>query len=183
MNIEKFENPQRIKEIDLTNSLIKAGIREDDVLCDYGAGTGIFAVEAAKLTRSKVYALDMSDEMLEFARGKVESKGVGNVEIVKVGADEIPLSDRMVDIFYMVTVLHHIEKLDSFLLEVKRVLKPGGKVMIVEFKKIVSPMGPPIEHRISEVEAAELFRRIGYESLMEESLSENLFLQVYVCES
>jgi ubiquinone/menaquinone biosynthesis C-methylase UbiE len=62
--ISKFENPVRLAELNPQQTLVKLGFKEGMQLCDIGAGTGIFSFEAAKLTSEKIYALDISSDML-----------------------------------------------------------------------------------------------------------------------
>lgn len=176
--ITKLENPQRIKEIDIVNSLKIANIKETDVVCDYGAGTGIVAIEAGKLTRSKVYAMDMKSEMIDIINSKITENKLDNVETVKVKADEIPLEDHSVDLFVMVTVLHEISEIPKFVQKIKNVLKSEGRVLIIDFYKKDTPMGPPASHRISAYQAARHFFReeINIESQCE--LGENMYLLV-----
>lgn len=173
--IEKLENPNRIKALDIVGSLIRAGIKETDVICDYGAGTGIFTIEAAKLSRQRVYALDMSQQMIDFLEQKCIAQGILNVQVKKVEADCIDLPKQSIDLFILVTVLHEINDIPSFIKAIKTVLKPEGRVMVIDFKKVVSSFGPSIEDRISAYQAARHFLREGIELEKQFDLSEHFY--------
>jgi len=60
----KFENPVRIKELKPIETLIRIGLKENHVVCDIGAGSGIFTIPASMITKNKVYALEINDAML-----------------------------------------------------------------------------------------------------------------------
>lgn len=59
--ISKLENPVRLAELDPAATLIRAGFRENMVLCDIGAGTGIFTFPATQISSEKIYTLEISD--------------------------------------------------------------------------------------------------------------------------
>lgn len=124
----KFENPARLDELKPFETLQKIRLEEGYFVCDIGAGTGIFTLPAARITKNKVYALDINEEMLAIIRGKIETESISNVELMKVKDDHLLLHDNVIDIALMVTVLHEIEDKTSFLKEVKRILKKGGKI-------------------------------------------------------
>lgn len=158
-NPMKFEHPERLKELDIVNTLKKASISSEDVVCDYGAGTGIFTIQAAKMTKNKVLALDMNSQMLQIISKKVAEAGLGNVETKEVKPDSINCDDNSVDLFLLVTVLHEIKEVPKFIEEVKRVLKSDGRVMLIDFHKKETPMGPPVSERMSQYQAARHFLR------------------------
>ena len=174
----KLENKDRIKEIDIIKCLTKAGIKNGDNLCDYGAGTGIITVDAASMTHGKVYALDHSQDMLDLIKEKIVEQDIYNIETIKIASNEISLPDKSIDIFYMVTVLHHIDNVPTFVQNIKKVLTDKGKVVIIEFYKKESQSGPPIGHRMSEKEIGNYFAPVNMHIKVEESLGENLYLMV-----
>lgn len=181
-HIERFENKERLAEINIKETLLKAGLTNQSVVCDYGAGTGILSVEAASMTSGKVYALDMSQEMLDIIESKIETNSIRNIETIKVEGDEISLPKNSIDIFMMSTVFHHISDPVKFLEKVKTVLKPNGKILIIEFHKKDSPTGPPVSHRMSPKEVEKHLVEAGFNYELEESLGENLyFMTLNIC--
>jgi len=176
--LNKMEEPRRLGEIQINKSLERAGLVNGHVVVDYGAGTGVFCVAAAKVTSGKVYALDMNPDALAVIEAKVKEEKLDNVEVVDIKPDQVPLEDGGIDLFMLITVLHEIDEVPDFVSEVKRVLKPGGRVMIIDFHKKESPIGPPIEHRVSPYQAARHFLRedITFEEQLD--LGDNLYLLV-----
>lgn len=154
--INKFENTNRIGELNPIETLKRVGFTENMVLCDIGAGTGIFSFPATEITHSNVYALEISDEMIELLELRKEERGATNLHVKKVISDILPLDNEICDMVLMVTVLQEIENTGLLLPEINRILKKTGKLVIIEFHKKVTPMGPPIEHRLSIEKVEEL---------------------------
>ncbi len=73
--IEKLENPARLEELAPENTLKRIGLEPGMTFADIGAGTGIFAIPAAKMTTEKVYALEISEEMIQLLNQRKKSPG------------------------------------------------------------------------------------------------------------
>lgn len=172
--IKKLENPERIRELNPTETLAKAGLKENMIVCDIGAGTGIFSLPAAKITNKEVYALEIADKMIDYLEEKKKKQKIDNLKIIKVQGDKLPLEDQSCHLAIMVTVYHEIENKIKMLEEIKRILKPQGSLLIVEFHKKTTKMGPPMEHRISENEVKDNLLITGF-SLTKEILNEENF--------
>ena len=147
---EKLENPARVLELDPQKTLQRIGIQEDSVLCDIGAGSGIFTIAAAMLTKNTVYALELDDDMLLLIQEKAKQRAIPNIKTVKVRSEQFDIADHSIDIAIIVAVLHEIPDKEGFLKSVKRMLKADGKTAVIEFHKKESPMGPPVAHRLSK---------------------------------
>ncbi len=96
---------------------------------DLGCGTGPVAEALAPFVR-KVFAVDGSEAMLDAARARLE--GFANVELCHGELESLPLEDRTLDAATLILVLHHLPDPAAVLAEVARVLKPGGKLLIVD---------------------------------------------------
>ena len=177
--INKFENPIRIAELNPKNTLIKTGFKENMVLCDIGAGTGIFSFTAAKISSNDIYALEISDSMIELLKNRMDEQNTKNLIIKKVDSVQLPLGSNSCDMAIMVTVLHEIEDKEYMLNEIKRVLKRKGRLMIIEFHKRKTPMGPPIDHRLSENYVEEICNNNELKTIEKFSLGENFYCAVF----
>ncbi|MEO8794891.1 MAG: bifunctional demethylmenaquinone methyltransferase/2-methoxy-6-polyprenyl-1,4-benzoquinol methylase UbiE [Daejeonella sp.] len=106
-------------------------------ILDVATGTGDLAFEAiSKLKPEKVIGVDISSGMLEVARHKIDKRGLSNVFEVRLGDSEKLLFED--DTFDAITVAYGVrnfENLDKGLSDMFRVLKPGGKTVILEFSK------------------------------------------------
>jgi len=178
----KLENPIRIAELKPAETLKIIGLQDNHLVCDIGAGSGIFTIPAAQLTREKVYAVDINDEMLSIISQKAVTEGIYNIELVKVKDNHFEIMDHSIDIALLVTVLHEIRKHDAFLAEIKRVLKDNGKIAVVEFHKRNTPMGPPIEHRMGKDEVIDWLKKIGFIVHKDFDLGDNFYCLLFQME-
>lgn len=177
--INRLENDARVKELNPTHTLIRAGFRAGMTLCDIGAGTGLFSFVAAEISKNDIYALEISEQMIELLAQRMLERNVKNLIIKKVDSDILPLDDNCCDMAIMVTVLHEVDNKESMLREVKRILKQLGKLMIIEFHNRKTPMGPPVEQRLAQKHVEELCNRIGLHTLCQNSLGDNLYIEVF----
>lgn len=177
--ILKFENVNRVAELNPIETLKRAGLNENMVVCDIGAGTGVFTFPATELTNNQVHALEISDEMIELLEIRKIERGIENLQINKVISERLPLNDAICDMTLMVTVLHEIGKPELLLNEIKRIQKPTGKLVIIEFHKKTTPMGPPEEHRMAAESIIELCDSNGFMVVDQFNLGDNLYCIVF----
>jgi len=177
--ISKLENPIRIAELDPKNTLIKSGLKENMILCDIGAGTGIFSFPATQISSNDIYALEINDSMIELLKSRTNMQKIPNLKILKINSSTFPLENGICDMVIMVTVLHEIENKELMLYEIKRVLKEKGKLLIIEFNKRETPMGPPIDNRISEEYVKEICINNGFKTIDKIILGDNFYSLVF----
>lgn len=161
-HMKKLDNPERRKLLPPHKLLELLEIQDNDILIDLGAGTGYFTIPAASLTRNKVYALDVEPQMLQYLGKRVEEQKLDNVELIEGAIERIPLAGQIADHVIDSFVLHEVEPLEKGLQEMGRVLKPGGKVLCVEWEKKQTEQGPPLHHRIQSNELAKAFGENGF---------------------
>jgi len=178
--ISKLENPIRLLELNPEETLKSVGFEEGMVLCDIGAGTGIFSVPAARISKNIIYALELSEEMIEIIENKKEKFVLSNLETKKVDSDILPLNDETCDFALLVTVFHEINQKEKMLKEIHRILKYNGKFIMIEFHKKETSMGPPMEYRISSEFVKEICESNGFKELETKSMGENLYLGRFV---
>lgn len=176
---DKLERPERLEELRPLETLRRIGVQADSVVCDIGAGTGIFTIPAASMTRNTVYALEVDQQMLDIIAAKAQQQGLGNVRGLNVHDNQVDIADGTVDVAIMVTVLHELETKTGLLEEYWRILKPGGKLAVIEFYKRETPMGPPMKMRLSEEDVEALLRPVGLEVTDRFDLSDNMYGLVF----
>jgi demethylmenaquinone methyltransferase/2-methoxy-6-polyprenyl-1,4-benzoquinol methylase len=110
---------------------------EPKTLLDMATGTGDMAILACRLLNpEKITGVDISAEMLDIGRKKIEKEGLANkIELVKGDGEAISFPDNSFDAVMVAFGVRNFEKLENGLSEMLRVLKPGGKLVILEFSK------------------------------------------------
>ncbi|OEG00243.1 methyltransferase [Vulcanibacillus modesticaldus] len=159
---------QRIKErkkiLPPEETLRKLHLRKGDIMADVGCGFGYFTFPASKIVGEdgKVYALDISQQMLDEVIEGIETNDINNVEIIKVAEDDLKLDDETITYVLLSTVLHEVDDAVYYLNEIKRILKSEGKIAIIDWEKKQSSYGPPVEDRLDKNEVRELLVQTGY---------------------
>jgi ArsR family transcriptional regulator len=108
--------------------LVPEGLRAVDV----GTGTGVFALELARLGL-RVIGVDRSSRMLEAARSRIEAAGAPDIELRPGDASALPLADAEVDAAFAHMVLQYLAAPGDALREMARVVRPGGLVVVADF--------------------------------------------------
>lgn len=120
-------------------------LRPDEVVADIGAGTGYFARRFVNHA-GKVFAVDIDPKLLEIA-----AKGApANLVTVLGSPDDPKLAPASIDTVFICDVLHHIENRPAYYAKLKQALKPGGRIVIVDFHKKKLPVGPPPEMKLDQ---------------------------------
>ena len=135
---------------------------------DIGCGPGYFTLPVAERVRpdGKVYALDIAPEMLEACRRRAEEQGLEKVIVtLQNGERELPLEDGSVDGAWLANVFHELEAPVEFLQEIRRILRPQGKLIVIDWKPIGMEMGPPLEHRVPLEAVRDALETAGFDGL------------------
>ncbi len=149
---------------DPTSNIAKLGITSGMKVVDMGAGSGFYTYEAAKIVGSsgRVYSVDVQKDLLERIRSVGVSNGLRNIEVIwgnieKLGGTKLKegIADRVISS----NVLFQIEKPDDFILEIKRILKPNGKVLVVDWNS-GSPLSP--KTLVPSMKAETMFEKAGF---------------------
>lgn len=140
------------------------------VFADIGCGPGFFVFPASEVVGKdgKVYAIDTQQEMLDELKKRNPSK---NVVILRSEETQLPVDSSTVDMILMAFVLHGVHHPVDFLREAKRILKPSGRLIVIDWEKKVEEKGPPFEERLPKEKAKEVFQQAGFEEIDTTSLN------------
>jgi len=132
-------------------------LKPTDVVADIGAGSGYFSRRFAKYA-AKVYAVDIDAGLL-----KIASKDApANMVTILSAPDDPKLPPASVDLVFFCDVLHHIDNRPAYYAKLRRALKPGGRIVNVDFYKKPLPLGPPLEMKLSEELVVDEFKAAGF---------------------
>lgn len=174
-NIEVLERKERRIWQNPEAILGRMKINPEDVAADLGCGSGFFTIPLSSKVQ-KVYGIDVQQEMLEALKQKIQCLEIENIEPLLLKGPLIPLEKESVDLIVSVNSLHEFDDKDSMIEEMKRILKAGGIVLIVDFKKETTEFGPPITIRVSKIQATKLFKQHGFILKKSEYLSYHYLL-------
>lgn len=147
-------------------------------IMDIGAGTGYFSFKMAT-KGANVIAADVDDRFLDYIKEKKAKIGDRLVTPRKTEYDDPLLAEKEVHHVIIVNTYHHIEDRIAYFKKVENGLKVGGTLIIVDYKKIKSPHGPPLEHRISYDKVVNELKEIGFTNLeIKKDMLENQYIIV-----
>jgi len=165
-----LQNGNELLKVDV---FTKIGLEENMQVGDLGCGNlAYYAFGAAKLIgrNGLVYAVDILKTALNAVENKARQDGIDNLKVVwsnleMVGATNIPASS--LDAAFIHNVLFQAGEHAGFLKETARLLKSGGKLMIIDWKKTGAPFGPPVEDRPDPEAVKALASQSGFKLLEE----------------
>lgn len=169
-------DPQRVQYNDPAQMLTALAVEPGHTVLDVGCGPGWFTIPAARLagSRGKVYALDVSPEMLAVLERRLRQARPGPAEdqkdlapaatrtepdsgsvprapvqlvLISEGASW-PLADNCCQRVLVANVFHEVDDVDKLLAELARVTRPDGLVLLADWRAEPTPMGPPMDHRL-----------------------------------
>lgn len=137
---------------------------ECSVFCEIGCGNGWFTVEAAKKGVGIAIAVDICQEALDELKERAQREGLTNIKLaIAEDVDEFPLPTDSVDVILLANVYSEIDPATNFLHEIRRILRPGSTIMVIDWKKEeTGGMGPVLEKRVDQQDVVDEFSFAGY---------------------
>lgn len=154
-----FSNPQK--------NIEQFGLGDDMRVADFGAGSGAYTLAAARavLGNGKVYAIDAKRELLARVGKEADDARLSNVEVLygdleREGGSN--LGDGTMDAVIASNILFQIEQKNIFAAEIRRVLRGGGRVLVIDWSQSFGGVGPEPDAVIREEDAKALFLSAGF---------------------
>lgn len=162
--IAMLEDPKRDEYQKPHEVLTALGLKPGETIADIGSGSGYFTLRFAAHVgdKGRVFAVDVDPEMIRHLNRRVRDAGVRNVQTVLAEPDDPLLPDASVDRFVVVDTWHHVEKPLDYLAHMKRMLKPGGQVVMIDFQKRELPLGPPLGMKIAREDLVRQMEAHGF---------------------
>jgi ubiquinone/menaquinone biosynthesis C-methylase UbiE len=162
-----LDRPEREDEEHPTKVIDALELKGGEVVADLGAGSGYFTFKLAPKVgeKGKVLAVDIQDEMIAELKKRIEKNKVANVETVQCTESDPKLPEEGVDIVLMVDVYHEIAFPYEVMAAIRKALKPGGRMVFVEYRK-EDPKVPIKEiHKMSIEQLKKEMAVVGLEHL------------------
>jgi cyclopropane fatty-acyl-phospholipid synthase-like methyltransferase len=130
-------------------------------VADIGAGTGYFATRLARVPGVSVIAVDIEPKMIDYIKARAKKEGLENITgvVAAAGAANLP---EPVDVILVVDTYHHLPNRPAYFRELRKSLKPGGRIAIVDFRKD-APEGPPVHFRFTPQQIEDEMKEAGYQ--------------------
>ena len=180
--VERFERPGREVYDQREEILAATGVRPGMAVADVGAGTGLYTRLFANAVgpKGKVYAVDISKNFIDNILRTAREQGLTNVEGIVNSQTDTKLPAASVDLVFLSDTYHHFERPGPILSSIRRALKPGGTLVVIDFRREPGRSAQWVmEHaRVGKDEAAREIAAAGFERVeARDFLKENYFLK------
>ncbi len=173
-----FDDPKRDAWQKPHEVITALALAPDAVVADIGAGTGYFAVRLAHFVpRGRVLAVDSEAAMVKHLETRAQKAGLANLKAV-LGRVDSPQLPEKVDLAMLVDVYHHIDRRETYFRTLRESLKPGGRVVVIDFNQ-TSPVGPPVKERISAGKVKAEMAAAGYRVKSEPAFLPNQYMIIF----
>jgi SAM-dependent methyltransferase len=152
---EWLERSERDSEEEPENALDALGTLTGMTVADVGAGSGYFTVRLASRVgpKGRVYANDLQPEMLRMLAARLARERISNVTLVQGAVDDPRLASSSLDLILLVDVYHEFAEPQKMLRAMRSALKPGGRLVLLEYRKEDPDVPIRFEHKMSVAEA------------------------------
>ena len=158
----RFDDPARAKWQKPEKTIASLGSLKGKTVADIGAGTGYFSFPIAKQAK-KVIAIDIDQRFLDYIAQKKQTQKIGdNIETRLTKPDSSGLKPGEADLVLIVDTYHHIEGRVEYFKKLKKGLSKDGVLVIIDFKKMKTPPGPPVEMRVAEDQVESELKSAGF---------------------
>lgn len=163
---EMFNYRARHPKFKADEIIRKLALRKRAVVADIGSGGGYFAIRFAETVGldGKIYAIDTNPKFLSHIAKVAGENKLTNIETISIKRNGLNLPEQSCDLIFLRNVFHHLDDPVAYFKTLKRFLKPGGKVAVIDYKKpksfsFISLLG----HYVEEGLILETMKKAGYE--------------------
>lgn len=163
--MHRLEDPDRLRWLPPAEVLAALGLQPGWSVADIGAGTGYFTLPIASAVgpSGRVFAVDVSPEMLERLHVRLAEAGILHVERIQAEASATHLPTASCHCVFLANVWHEFDDHPAVLAEARRILRPAGRIALLDWRPDVErEQGPPLEHRIAPKAARHSLEQAGF---------------------
>jgi ubiquinone/menaquinone biosynthesis C-methylase UbiE len=179
--IKALEDPAR-DAYQKPHEVIEAlALKPGEIVADIGSGSGYFTLRMAHHigATGHVYGVDVSADMIRHLNERIRDGGVLNASTILARPDD-PLLPQKVDRFVIVDVWHHVDDQAKYLALMKKQLKPGGQIVMIDFHKRDLPVGPPAAMKIAREDLIVQMEKAGFSVAREHTFLPYQYFVVFV---
>lgn len=134
--VKLLESERRVEALQVDKVVEALKVRPDDRVCDLGAGSGLFTRPMARKANGKgvVYAVDIDSELLKHVERTAQEQKLTNIKPI-LASETDPKLPEPVDLITIIDTLHHIGARGEYLKGLKKYLRPGGRVAVIDFSR------------------------------------------------
>lgn len=146
----------------------KLEIEKSSTIADIGSGGGFFTMKFAATTGldGTVYAVDTNAKNLEYIRKQAEDGGLNNVKAILVEGDFVGIHELSCDLCFLRNVYHHFTDPEEYFMNLKRFIKSGGRVAIIDYRKTNSLSFVNLTHHyVDEDKLINTLKKCGYKHI------------------
>jgi ubiquinone/menaquinone biosynthesis C-methylase UbiE len=159
---EWLERPERVEEERPDQVVDQMKLKPADVVADIGAGTGYFSFRISRVVKQgKVFAVDIQPEMLGVIEKRKKESKTDNVIAVKSEETDAKLPDNSVDVVLLVDVYHEFSFPREMMLSVVKAMKPGGRVVQIEYRGEDPDVPIKLLHKMTVAQARKEMAAVG----------------------
>lgn len=162
--LQKLNNPDRLLDLPPEHIWSRIGFETADVIVDIGAGTGYLTVPFLSQA-NKIFACDISDTMIAWMTENI-CPTYPNIIPLKMDDNSVPLEDGVADLVFMMNLHHELDDSGAMLEECHRLLKCGGKILIIDWKKEDMDQGPPKDIRCFPQDIVKETSNAGFKNIV-----------------
>jgi ubiquinone/menaquinone biosynthesis C-methylase UbiE len=179
--VAEFESPERDRSQKPDEVVAALKLRSADRIADIGSGTGYFTRRFAKAASAgTVFAVDLEPNMLRYIAKRARTEGQKNIVPVLALPDSPMLPSGSVDVIFICNTIHHIENRAAYYALLRESLAPGGRLVIVDFRKDAAlAEGPPPEMRLDRKELERELSQGGFRLLEEHDFLPDQYFVVF----
>ena len=166
-----LEDPQRDAYQKPHEVIMALNLKPGEMIADIGAGSGYFTFRLARHVgeAGRVFAVDINPDMIIHITRLIRDSSTRNVITILAPPDDPLMIDGSIDRFFICDTWHHVEKQEQYLALMKKALKPGGQVVMIDFQKRELPVGPPLDMKIAREDLIRQMEKAGFALAQEHS--------------
>jgi ubiquinone/menaquinone biosynthesis C-methylase UbiE len=162
--IQHLEDPSRAAWQKPEEVVRVLNLKSGENIADIGAGSGYFSVRFARKVgpAGRVYAVDIDRDMLAYIEQRARQENLRNIQTIMARPHDPELAPASVDLIFICATLHHITDRAKYYPLLAKALRPGGRVVNIDFQKRPLPVGPSLEMKIAREDVLSEFAAAGF---------------------